>query len=365
MNATPVHWDFGHGNRKGSTIELGNRRRSRMSFSRSFARLIAFVASIVLASCGTSGQPSTGTSQPASFVPQDIAQSTAIDPSGGATLGGCAAFPSTNPWNADVSQLPVDPNSANYLAHMDAGTSVLHAGFGHGPQFGIPITLVPGSQPFVPMSFMYANQSNPGPYPFPRDVGIEGGVKSTGDRHALVVDKGNCRLYETWRTFYVGPGWHAGSGAIFDLSSNKLRPDCWTSADAAGLPIAPALPRYDEIQSGVIEHALRFTLATTQAAFVHPATHYASSQTDPNDAPMGLRVRLKANFDIASFHGASRIILTALKKYGMFVADNGSDWYITGSTDSRWNDDDLKQLNDVPARAFEVVKLGPIITKCY
>jgi hypothetical protein len=212
------------------------------------------------------------------------------------------------------------------------------------------------------MTFDYADESDPGPYPIPPDAPIEGGVSSTGDRHVLVLDKDNCRLYETWNSHYLGPGWHCGSGAIFDLTSNKLRPDYWTSADAAGLPILPGLVRYDEaVLQQEVNHAFRFTVQSTQRAFIHPATHYASSNTDPNAPPMGLRVRLKANFDISRFSGAARVILVALKKYGMILADNGSDWFITGATDSRWNDEDLNQLKTVSGSAFEVVQTGPII----
>lgn len=324
-------------------------------------RLAALGALVALAGCAT--PPAGAGGGPAALA--GLAPYAARErPAGGATLGGCAAFPADNPWNADVSQLPVDPNSGQYLAHMHAATTNLHPDFGHDPHYGIPVTVVPGSQRFVPMSFADSQQSDPGPYPFPRGVRIEGGAHASGDRHALVVDSGNCRLYETWRTFYRGPGFRAGSGAIFDLSSDRLRPDCYTSADAAGLPIAPALPRYDEVAAGAIHHALRFTVAKTQAAFVHPATHFASSSADPNDPPMGLRVRLKASYDLSHVRGASLVILTALKTYGMFLADNGSDWYVSGSTDTRWNDDDLNQIKSVPASAFEVVELGSIVTHC-
>ena len=178
----------------------------------------------------------------------------------------------------------------------------------------------------------------------------------------LVLDKDNFQLYETWDSHFIRPGWHCGSGAIFDLRSNRLRPDGWTSADAAGLPILPGLARYDEtLTAGEIKHALRFTVQSTQRAYIHPATHYASSNTDPNAPPMGLRVRLKAGYDITRFTGASRVILTALKKYGMLVADNGSDWFISGATDSRWNDEDLNQLKTVPGNVFEVVQPEAVI----
>jgi len=280
-------------------------------------------------------------------------------------LGGCSVFPADNPWNTDISQSPVDPNSANYLADMNAGSTNLHPDFGSDPHYGIPVTLAPPKTPLVPMKFFaYPDQSDPGPYPFPKNTRIEGGKGAKGDRHALVVGEKSCKLYETYDTFYVGPGWRAANGAVFDLSSNKLRPDCWTSADAAGLPITPALVKYAEVQNGVIEHAMRFTVATTQAAYQHPATHYASSNQDPNEPPMGLRVRLKASFDTSSFTGESLVVLTALKKYGMFLADNGSDWYISGATDTRWNDNDLDQLKTVSASNFEVVKLGQLYTNC-
>ena len=214
----------------------------------------------------------------------------------------------------------------------------------------------------VPINFtQYGDQSDPGPYPFPSNAPVEGGSGSTGDRHVLVIDRDNCVLYETYYSFYVGPGWNAGSGAIFHFNSDALRPDGWTSADAAGLPIFAGLVRYYEVQQGAIDHALRFTVHQTQQGFIHPATHWASSSTNANLPPMGLRVRLKASYDISHFTGESKVVLVALKKYGMIVADNGSDWFITGETNTNWNDNDLDQLKTVPGSAFEVVKTGPII----
>ncbi|GAC1391635.1 MAG: hypothetical protein NVSMB31_09240 [Vulcanimicrobiaceae bacterium] len=279
----------------------------------------------------------------------------------GAQLGGCTIFPADNPWNQDISGLPVDQNSAAYLASMNAGTRSLHPDFGSDPTYGIPFIIVPASQPPVPVSFDYASESDPGPYPIPANAPLEGGPAATGDRHILVLQSGTCQLYELFSASYTNPGWHAGSGARFDLNSDALRPDYWTSADAAGLPILPGLARYDEVQSGVISHALRFTVHATQAGFIHPATHMASISTNSALPPMGLRVRLKAAFPLAGFSGNSLVILTALKKYGMFVADNGSDWYISGSTDTRWSDADLNQMKTVPASAFEVVQAGTII----
>jgi hypothetical protein len=278
-----------------------------------------------------------------------------------AMIDSCQVFPSDNPWNTDISNYPVDPNSANYLAHMNAATTNLHPDFGSNPTYGIPYITVPGTQPKVPMTFTYASESDPGPYPFPANAPIEGGPSSTGDRHVIVIDRNNCILYETYASYYVGPGWNAGSGAIFHLNSDALRPDYWTSADAAGLPIFAGLVRYYEVQQGAINHALRFTVKNTQEGFIHPATHYASSLTDPSYPPMGLRVRLKASYDISHFTGEAHVVLVALKKYGMMVADNGSDWYITGETNTNWNDTDLDQLKTVPASAFEVVQTGSII----
>ncbi len=282
-------------------------------------------------------------------------------PSEVAQIAGCQIFPADNPWNRDISADPVDPNSANYIAHMNGASKFLHPDFGSNPEYGIPFVVVPGTQPKVPVTFAYADESDPGPYPIPPDAPIEGGAASTGDRHVLVLDKDSCLLYETYDSHYVGPGWSCGSGALFDLSSNRLRPDYWTSADAAGLPILPGLVRYDEIAAGQVKHAIRFTAQSTQRGFIHPATHYASSNTDPNAPPMGLRLRLKASYDISRSSGAARVILIALKKYGMILADNGSDWFFTGASDSRWNDTDLNQLKGVPGSAFEVVASGSII----
>ena len=204
----------------------------------------------------------------------------------GPQISGCPIFPSDNPWNRDISNEPVDPNSNNYIAHMNGNTKFLHPDFGSNPTYGIPYTVVPGLQTKVPMTFDYADESDPGPYPIPPNPPIEGGNQSSGDRHVLVLDKDNCLLYETWDSHFVGPGWHCGSGAIFNLRSNSLRPDGWTSADAAGLPILPGLARYDEaVAIGEIKHALRFTVQSTQRAYIHPATHYASSNTDSNSPP--------------------------------------------------------------------------------
>jgi hypothetical protein len=282
-------------------------------------------------------------------------------PSSLPVIAGCQVFPADNPWNRDISNDPPDPYSSDYIGHMNGGTKFLHPDFGSNPSYGIPFVTVPGTQPKVPVSFDYADESDPGPYPIPPDAPIEGGSSSTGDRHVLVLEIDSCLLYEMFDAYYVSPGWRCGSGAVFDLKSNNLRPDYWTSADAAGLPILPGLVRYDEVAAGHVNHAIRFTAQSTQRAFIHPATHYASTNTDPKAPPLGLRVRLKADYDISRFTGAARVILIAMKKYGMILADNGSDWFFTGATDARWNDTDLNQLKSVPGNAFEVVSSGSII----
>ena len=283
---------------------------------------------------------------------------TATTTGGGPTLGGCSVFPADNPWNRDVSNDPVDPNSANYIASISQGATYLHADFGSPAEYGIPYVVVPGSQPFVSITFNeYGDESDPGPYPVPSNAPVEAG----SDRHVLVLNSGNCTLYEMYHATKnaSGPGWSAGSGAVFHLGSNALRPESWTSCDQAGLPILPGLVRYDEVTAGEIKHALRFTVWRPQRVWVHPATHYGTS-SNANDPPMGMRVRLKASFDRSRYHGQARVVLEAARKYGLFVADTGTSWFITGATDPRWDDTDLDQLKTVPGSAFEVVQLGTI-----
>ena len=225
--------------------------------------------------------------------------------------------------------------------------------------------MVPGSQPRVPVSFQYADESDPGPYPIPPDAPIEGGPKGKGDRHVLVLDRDKWRLYELWSAYPEAGGkrWRAGSGAIFDLNSNRLRPAGWTSADAAGLPVFPGLVRYDEVvQQGAILHALRFTCVRTRKAYVAPATHHASPHRQANLPPLGMRVRLKSSFSVSRFPRNMQVILTALKTYGMFLADNGSNWYVSGSPDPRWDTDELGELRRVKGSDFEVVRMGRVVT---
>jgi hypothetical protein len=279
----------------------------------------------------------------------------------GTGTGGCEVFPPNSPWHENISKLPVSPLSNAYIASIGA-SDFLHPDFGSNLTYGIPYAVVPATQPKVPIHFTaYGDQSNKGPYPIPPGAPIEGGSASTGDRHVLVLQSRTCMLYELYDAHPNPDGsWSAASGAVFNLRSNKLRPNGWTSADAAGLPIFAGLIRYDEIQRGYINHAIRFTAPQTQAGFIHPATHFASSSTNPDLPPMGLRLRLKASFDIRPFPRVARIILAAMKTYGLILADNGSPWYFQGATDPRWNDNALDTLKSVPASAFQVVQTGPI-----
>ena len=276
----------------------------------------------------------------------------------------CPIFPASNPLNQDISRAPVDPRSAGYIAAIGA-EGHLHADFGTNPSYGIPYTVVGPHQPRARITFTaYGSESNPGPYPVPAGAPVEG-AGAEGDRHVLVLQRGSCKLYELYDAHRIpagsgSPGWEAASGAVFKLGSNALRPDGWTSADAAGLPIFPLLVRYPEVRAGRIDHALRVTVARTQRGFIHPATHFASGSSDPTLPPMGLRLRLKASFNLAGYRGEALVVLQALRRYGLIVADNGSSWYITGAPDRRWRDEDLDQLKRVPGSAFEAVRTGPV-----
>ena len=280
--------------------------------------------------------------------------------SGGASLAGRRPFPTDNPWNQDISTAAVDPRSSTLIA--SCGLRNLHPDFGttyNGAPNGIPYVVVHSSQPKVPVSFDYADESDRGPYPIPANAPIEGGSASDGDRHVLVVDVDAWKLYELYDAHPLngGASWRAGSGAIFDLSSNALRPAGWTSADAAGLPIFPGLVRYDEaVEQHAINHALRFTCPRTRRAYISPARHFASSDTSSALPPMGMRVRLKANYDTMAYTPTIRAILRSMMHYGMLVADNGSGWFVSGAPDPRWSDDELATLARVPSSAFEVIK---------
>lgn len=281
-----------------------------------------------------------------------------------AAIGNCSVFPSNNIWNTPIDQLPVAPNSTTYITTI-GGNATMHADFGSGlyagAPIGIPFITVPGTQTKYPATFLYSSESDPGPYAVPLNAPIEGGSQSTGDRHSIAIDIDNCILYELGRAFPQTASWQADAGAIFNLASNALRPATWTSTDAAGLPIFPGLARYDEIAAGEIRHALRFTVPQTQRAFLWPARHDASSLTDPKYPPMGLRVRLQASFDISGFSPTNQIILRALKKYGMILADNGSAWYVSGAPDPRWDNNDLHNLGVITGSNFEVVDVSPLM----
>ena len=284
------------------------------------------------------------------------------------SITGRRMFPADNPWNTNIASEPVDPAS-DALINTCGASAQLHPDFGttwEGGPIGIPYVVVRGTQARVPVTFDYDDESDPGPYPIPPDAPIEGGPSSNGDRHVLIVDADNWKLYELFDAHPINSGarWTAGSGAIFDLSSNTLRPAGWTSADAAGLPILPGLARYDEVvEQKEIRHALRFTCPTTRRAYVAPARHFASSRTDATQPPMGMRVRLKSSVDISAFPANVQVILLALKTYGMFLADNGSSFYLSGAHDMRWNDEELGAMKRLHGRDFEVVKMGPLTTQ--
>ncbi len=282
-----------------------------------------------------------------------------------ASLHGYRPFSADSPWNTPIDKLPVDGKSRTFIESIGADKP-LHPDFGapyEGAPLGIPYVVVAGTQPKVSLTFEYADESDPGPYPIPPDAPIEGGPKADGDRHVLVLDRDNEKLYEVFAAFPAGKGWRAGAGAVFDLKSNKSRPAGWTSADAAGLPIFPGLVRYDEVmEQKEIRHALRFTVQKTQRGYVPPATHYASKSKNSSLPPMGLRVRLKADYDISKFPEAAQVILRCLKIYGMILADNGGDWFISGAPDDRWDDEALGAIKRVKGSDLEAVQMGSLTT---
>jgi hypothetical protein len=280
---------------------------------------------------------------------------------GGPSLAGCPVFPADNAWNQRVDRLPVARNSATLIRSIGLGSGV-HADFGSGTwdggPIGIPYVVVDGTQRRVPIRFDYADESDRGPYPIPPHAPIEGGRQSQGDRHVLIVDKTACKLYELYDAHPVDAGrsWHAGSGATWDLRSNHLRPKTWTSADAAGLPILPGLARYDEVAQGAIRHALRFTAPGTRTSYIWPARHQAGSSSSPSLPPMGLRVRLRKNVSLRGLPKQAKVIATAMKTYGLILADNGSPWYVSGAPDRRWDNDALHALGRLRGSDFEVVQ---------
>ena len=283
-----------------------------------------------------------------------------------ASLNGFVPFPADNLWNEDISSAPVDPNSAAIINFIGASVP-LHPDFGsglyNGSIIGIPYEVVDSSQGPVTINFTaYGDESDPGPMPIPLDAPIEGDPNPSGDQHVLVLDNANCWLYELYDASPSGSAWNAGSAAVWDLTADEQRPYTWTSADAAGLPIFPGLVRYDEVAAGQINHAIRFTLQSSRAAFIPPASHWAANSTNSLAAPMGMRMRLKASFDISGFSTANQVILSALKKYGMIMADNGSSMYISGAPNDNWNNDDLHNLTSLTASDFEVIQMTPVYT---
>jgi hypothetical protein len=298
-------------------------------------------------------------------------------------LGGCQVFPdppaSLSPrapslpteaaWNQDISKAPRDPRSNAYVAYIDAhGGDHLHPDFGSPRPYGFPYSVVGPGQRKLPIHYTaYGDESDPGPFPVPAKAPVEGGNRSDGDRHVLVVDRAGCKLYELYRAFYVAkpqPHWNADSGAAWDLRSAARRPEGWTSADAAGLPIFPGLVRYDEVAAGHLDHAIRVTFESTRDAWVHPASHCAGDTSNPNAPPMGLRLRLKAGYGLGRFSGPAKTIAVAMKRYGLIVADSGSNWFFSGSSDRRWDDENLNQLKKIPGSAFEVVKSAASVHPC-
>lgn len=321
--------------------------RTRVRVSRNAAWIAGCVVLIAMQGCAA-GDPAN---PPNGLIPPPLPNRT--------------VFPADNPWNQDISAEPVDTLSDSLIARC-GGSAELHPDFGTtylGQPWGIPFITVSGGQPRVPVTFAYDGESDPGPYPIPPGAPIEGGPNAGGDRHVLVVDVDNWMLYELFDAHPSASGWTAGSGAVFDLSSNALRPAGWTSADAAGLPVFPGLVRYDEVvTAGMISHAVRFTCPTTRRAYVHPARHWASSQTSPMLPPMGMRVRLKASVDISTFPADVQVILTALKTYGMILADNGGPFFLTGAPDPRWNDAHIDTMKGLRGSDFEVVRMQNVVT---
>jgi hypothetical protein len=324
---------------------------------------VTFLA-LSLAGCGAT----TIGNQPPPPPPPQTSNCSSLSLGQGASLGGFVPFPSDSLWNHDISSAPVDANSSAIISFIGSGTS-MHADFGAGQYLGstigIPYLVVGGQQPPVTINFTaYGSESDPGPMPVPVTAPIEGYPNpGTGDRHVLVLDNSNCFLYELSSSYVSGNSWNAGSAAVWDLLSNEQRPYTWTSADAAGLPIFPGLVRYDEVAAGKISHALRFTLQNSRAAFIPPASHWAANSSNSNAAPMGMRMRLKASFDVSGYSTANQVILNALKKYGMIMADNGSNLYLSGAPDDRWDNTDLHVLGQVSASDFEVLQMTPLYTQ--
>jgi hypothetical protein len=342
--------------------------------------LALFLALLILTACGGSGGGTTdnsrgstgstgntgGTGSGNGGTGSTTTACNAMVTGQGASLNGFRPFPSTDLWNTNIASAPLDANSDAIIADIGS-TIAVHADFGsglyNGSSIGIPYVVVDGTQSLVDLNFTaYGDESDPGPMPVPANAPVEG-APNAGDRHVLVLDKGNCFLYELYNSYAgTNSAWSADSTAVWDLTITEQRPYTWTSADAAGLPIFPGLARYDEVAAGHVQHALRFTLQHSRAAFTPPASHWAANTTDPLAAPMGMRLRLKSTFDISTYSAANQVILQALKQYGMIMADNGSSMYISGAPDSRWDNNDLHALGNLHASDFEVVQMNPVYT---
>lgn len=333
---------------------------------RRIATLVAGITLTAVAACGTTSPASTGpqgSTAPGAVAGLGAAPTSAVTPSAApssaAVPAGCPMFPADNVWRADVSKLPVHRSSASYVASIGA-SATMHPDFGSGTYgggpIGIPVTTVPAGQAGARVTFQYAGESDKGPYPIPRNALIEGGPNADGDRHIILHDPARCRLYELFAAYPQADGsWKAGSGAIYDLRSNKLRPRGWTSADAAGLPILPGLVRYPEVAAGRIDHAIRITAPRTRDAYVWPARHAASSSSDPALPPMGLRLRLKSTVDVSRFPAQARVVAQAMQRYGVVLADNGSPWFISGAPDERWDNGALRALKSLRGSDFEAI----------
>jgi hypothetical protein len=313
---------------------------------KALAAALAAALAVTGTAYGVGGWSRDGRSAPSSSSGRPVAGTT------------CTVFPADNYWHADIRQLPVAKRSAQWLSHMSTDRD-LHPdfgpSFGQGPNYGIPVTVVPGDHAKVHVSFTYADESDRVPYPLGADTRIEGGRGSSGDRHAIVVDKATCRLYETFATSESSGRWSAGSGAVWSLTSDKLRPDGWTSADAAGLPILPGLLRWNEVKAGRVDHAIRFTTDVSSRHHLWPARHDAGSTESRAYPPMGARFRLKAGWHPRGFGAAAKAVVRAMKTYGLVLADNGSPWYFQGEQNAHWPDAMIEQLKQIPAVAFVAV----------
>jgi hypothetical protein len=328
-------------------------------------RLLAAMATLLVLAAGVAGASASRAAGPY----PDLGSCPVFPAPPAGTPANAPSLASEAAWNQDIAKAPVAANSAATIAYIDShGGNLLHPDFGSPREYGFPYAVVDTGQRKLPIHYTaYGDESDPGPFPIPANAPVEGGNGSDGDRHVLVVDRSSCTLYELYRAFAKHDGgvhWNADSGTRWDLRSAARRPDSWTSADAAGLPIFPGLVRYDEVAAGHLDHAIRVTFDSTRNAWVHPASHCAGDTSDPSAPAMGARLRLKAGYGLGGFSGAAKVIAEAMKRYGMIVADNGSNWYFSGSSDRRWDDENLDQLKRIPGSAFQVVRSAAHAHSC-